>query len=56
MECYDRCQEKASAKEVRESIPRQVDKKSGAPEEQKGVWGSQGGGKDKLFFFFLYIP
>ena len=25
---------------LRESIPRQVDKKSGAPEEDKGVWGS----------------
>ena len=34
---------------MRESIPRQVDK-SGVPEEEKGVWGSQGGGKDKLFF------
>ena len=61
MECYDRCQEKASAKEVRESIPRQVDKKSRAPEEQKGVWGSQGGDrglefskrrKGQTFFFF----
>ena len=37
-----------------ESISRQVDKKSRFPEEEKGVWGSQGGGKDKLFF--LYIP
>ena len=35
---------------VRESIPRQVDEKSGVPEEERGVWGSQGGGKDKLFF------
>ena len=26
---------------MRESIPRQVDKKSGVPEEEKGVWGSQ---------------
>ena len=34
---------------MRESIPRQVDK-SGVPEEEKGVWGFQGGGKDKLFF------
>ena len=32
---------------MRESIPRQVDKKS--PKE-RGVWTSQGGGKDKLFF------
>ena len=45
---------------VRESIPRQVDKKFGVPEEEKGVWGSQsrdgvwnsqGGGKDKHLFF-----
>ena len=27
--------------ELRESIPRQVDKKSGVPKEKKGVWGSQ---------------
>ena len=34
---------------LRESIPREVDKKSGVPEEEKkGVWGSQGGGKDKF--------
>ena len=26
---------------LRESIPRQVDKKFGVPEEEKGVWGSQ---------------
>ena len=26
-----------------ESIPRQVDKKSRVPEEEKVVWGSQGG-------------
>ena len=25
---------------MRESIPRQVDKKSGVPEEEKGIWGS----------------
>ena len=37
---------------MKESIPRQVDKKSGVPEEEKGVWGSQGGGKDKILFFF----
>ena len=52
---------------LRESIPRQVDKKSRVPEEERevwalkeeiGVWNSQGGGKDKclFFFFFLYIP
>ena len=42
---------------LRESIPRQVDKKSRVTKEEKGVWGfqgghgvwnSQGGGKDKL--------
>ena len=37
-----------------ESIPRQIGKKSGVPEEKKAVWNSQGGGKDKLFF--LHIP
>ena len=37
---------------MRESIPRQVDKKSGFPEEETGVWNSQGGGKDKRLFFF----
>ena len=34
---------------MRESIPRQVDKKSRVPKEERGVWNSQGGGKDKLF-------
>ena len=46
-------------RDLRESIPRHIDKKSGGPqgersgvlEEQIGVWSSQGGGKDKLFFF-----
>ena len=28
---------------MRKSIPRQVDKKSEVPEEEKGVWSSQGG-------------
>ena len=40
---------------LRESILRQVDKKSRVPEEERGVWNSQGGGKDKCLFF-LYIP
>ena len=39
---------------ARESFPRQVDKESGVPKE-RGVWNSQGGRKDKLFFL-LYIP
>ena len=38
--------------ELRESIPRQVGKKSGIPEKERGVWSSQGGEKDKLFVFF----
>ena len=25
---------------MRESMPRQVDKKSGVPEDEKGIWGS----------------
>ena len=32
-----------------ESIPRQTDKKSGVPEEKKGVWGSQGGDRGLEF-------
>ena len=44
---------------MRQSIPRQVDKKSGFPEEEKGVWvlkeeievwNSQGGEKRTNFF------
>ena len=38
---------------VRESVPRQVDKKSRGPQGEKGL-NSQGGRKDKLFFL-LYI-
>ena len=46
---------------MRESIPRQVNKKSGVPEEEKGVWGSRGGDrglefsrrrKRQMLFFF----
>ena len=46
---------------MRESIPRQVDKKSRVPEEEKGVWGSQGGDRGLEFsrrkegHFFLFI-
>ena len=39
---------------VRESIPRQVVKKSKVLEEKKGVWGSQGE-KDKLFFLHCFV-
>ena len=35
---------------VRESVPRQVDKKSGGPQGERGL-DSQGGGKEKHFFF-----
>ena len=40
---------------MRESIPRQVDKKSRVPEEQKGVWGCQEGEKDKHFFLDCFV-
>ena len=37
-----------------ESVPRQIDKKSGVPkEEEKGVWGSQGGEKVKKIFYIV---
>ena len=35
---------------MRESIPRQVDKKFEVPKEERGVWNSQGEGKGELFF------
>ena len=38
-----------------ESIPRQVDKKSGVPKEERGVWNFQGGGKDKSLFFCTFL-
>ena len=50
---------------LRESVTRQVDKKSGVPEEEKGVWGSQGGDRGLEFskkkkgqtpFFFSTFP
>ena len=49
---------------IRESIPRQVDKKFGVPEEEIGAWGSeeeiwvwnyQGEGKDKHLFFSTFL-
>ena len=40
--------------EVRESIPRQVDKKSKVPEEEKGVWGSQGE-KEQCSFLHCFV-
>ena len=50
---------------MRESIPRQVDKKSKVPKEEKRgsgalegeieVWNSQGGRKDKHRFFSLHF-
>ena len=48
-------QQKKTADDVplRKSIPRQVDKKSSVPEEEKGIWGSQGGRKDTFFLHSL---
>ena len=53
-------------KNLPSSIPRQVDKKSGVPEdEEKGAWGSQGGlykgfssqggGKDKYLYSSTFL-
>ena len=39
---------------VRESIPRQVDKKLGVTREEKGVWNSQRERKDKHRFCFFF--
>ena len=48
---------------LRESIPRQVDKKSGVSEKEKGVWDSQGENRGLEFSrkrkgqtSFVYIP
>ena len=50
---------------LRESIPRQIDKKSRVPREEKGVWGSRSGDrglefswkrKGQTFFLSLYLP
>ena len=49
---------------MRESFPKQVDKKSRVPEEEKGVWGSQGGDrglefsrrrKEQIFCFSTFL-
>ena len=40
---------------LRQSLPRQVDK-SRVSEKEIEIWKSQGGGKDRCLFFFLYIP
>ena len=47
--------ENSVMKGLRESIPRQVDKKTRVPEEETGVWNSQGEGKDR-HLAFPYIP
>ena len=39
---------------MRESFPREVDKKSRIPEEEGG-WGSREGEKDKLFPLHFFI-
>ena len=51
---------------LRESISRELDKKSGVPKEETGVWDSQSRDRglefsrrrkgQTSFFFFLYIP
>ena len=40
---------------MRESNPRQVEKNSRAPEEEKVIWNSQGGLKDKCFFLHSLV-
>ena len=49
---------------MRESMPRQVDKKSGVPKEERGVWASQGKDrglefsrrrKGQMSFFFFFF-
>ena len=37
------------SRQVWESIPRQVDRESGVPEEEREVWGSQGGDRGLEF-------
>ena len=39
---------------MRESFPRQVDKKGLGDPKERGDWSSQGGRKGKLFFFLLH--
>ena len=35
----------------------QIDNESGALEEEKGVWGSQGGEKDKyIYILYCFVP
>ena len=36
-----KCPEMKESTKINESIPRQIDKKSRVPKEEKGVWGSQ---------------
>ena len=42
-------------KEMRKSIPRHIDKKFRFPEEETGVWNSQGEVKDKCFFLHSLV-
>ena len=45
--------------DVKESIPRQVDKMFWVTKEEKGVWGSQGGDRgleEERTNIFFYIP
>ena len=42
-------------KEMRKSIPRHIDKKFRFPEEETGVWNSQGEVKNKRFFLHSLV-
>ena len=62
----ERVWKKGTLLHLRKSISRYIDKKSQVPEEERGVWNSQGEKKDKntflslshikLFFFFPLSP
>ena len=41
---------------LRKSIPRKDLIRSPGVAKERGVWNSQGGGNNELFFFFVYIP
>ena len=49
---------------MKESIPRQIDKKSRVPKEEKGIWDSQSGDwessilkeEKRTIFFFFFFP
>ena len=65
LDFYIRCQNKLNyIKDLRESIPKQVDKKSRGPQRERSLRSSGGGDRNlevsrrrkvQTFFFFLYI-